>query len=40
MRDRCMNGIFKRRECNDIIEFLYTDFSVFIMVLNVPSYFE
>ncbi len=25
MRDRCMNGIFKRGECNDIIEFLCTD---------------
>ncbi len=25
MRDRCMNGIFKRGECNDIIEFLRTD---------------
>ncbi len=24
MRDRCMNGIFKRGECNDIIEFLCT----------------
>ncbi len=25
MRDRCMNGIFKRGECNDVIEFLCTD---------------
>ncbi len=25
MTDRCMNGIFKRGECNDIIEFLYKD---------------
>ncbi len=25
MWDRCMNGIFKRAECNDIIEFLCTD---------------
>ncbi len=25
MRDRCMNAIFKRGECNDIIEFLYAD---------------
>ncbi len=25
MRDICMNGIFKRGECNDIIEFLCTD---------------
>ncbi len=25
MRDRCINGIFKREECNDIIEFLCTD---------------
>ncbi len=25
MRNRCMNGIFKRRECNDIFEFLCTD---------------
>ncbi len=25
MRDNCMNGIFKRGECNDIIEFLCTD---------------
>ncbi len=25
IRDRCMNGIFKRGECNDIIEFLCTD---------------
>ncbi len=25
MRIRCMNGIFKRGECNDIIEFLCTD---------------
>ncbi len=25
MRDRCMNGIFKRGECTDIIEFLRTD---------------
>ncbi len=25
MQDRCMKGIFKRGECNDIIEFLCTD---------------
>ncbi len=25
MRDRCMNGIFKMGECNDIMEFLCTD---------------
>ncbi len=25
MRDRCMNGIFKREECNDIIEFRCID---------------
>ncbi len=25
MRDRCINRIFKREECNDIIEFLCTD---------------
>ncbi len=25
IRDRCMNGIFKSGKCNDIIEFLCTD---------------
>ncbi len=36
MQDRCMKGIFKRGECNDIIEFLCTDwlFSMCHLILN------
>ncbi len=37
MRDRCMNGIFKG---GSVMISVQIDFSVFIMVLNVPSYFE
>ncbi len=43
IRDRCKKGIFKRGECNDIIDLLCTGglfCPFFIIVLYVLFYFE
>ncbi len=39
MRDRCMNGIFNRGKCNDIIQFFCTKWRFYFILFYNMCYF-